>query len=72
MAISQKHPQVDVAVENHGSIFLFRPLSDLARKWVEENVSREGFHPDWPTLVVEHRYIARIVHGAIADGLRVQ
>lgn len=70
--IKSKAPQADVVVENHGTIFLFRPLSDFARDWIEENVSREGFHPDWPTLVVEHRYIGDLVHGAIADGLVVR
>jgi hypothetical protein len=57
--------QADVVVENHGTIFLFRPLSDSAREWIEENVSREGFHPDWPTLVVERRYAPDLAAGMV-------
>lgn len=63
---------VDISVENHGSIVLLHPLTDTAREWIEDHVSREGFHPDWPTLVVEPRYVADIVRGAIADGPRVR
>jgi len=62
-------PNVDVSVENHGSIFLFRPLGPKAEAWIEENVSREGFHPDWPTLVVEHRYARSLAEGMTRDGL---
>ncbi len=63
---------VDISIANHGSIFLLHPLTDAARDWIEEHVSRDGFHPDWPTLVVEPRYVAGIVHGALEDGLRVR
>jgi hypothetical protein len=63
---------VDLSVEDHGSVVLLRPLTDTARDWIEEHVSREGFHPDWPTLVVEPRYVTDIVCGAQADGLEVR
>lgn len=46
-----------------------RPLSDSARAWIEENVSREGYHPDWPILFVEHRYAEHLAAGMQADGL---
>jgi hypothetical protein len=62
-------PQVDVLVEGHGSLFLFRPLSYSARTWIEENVSREGFHPDWPTLIVEHRFASNLAAGMQEAGL---
>jgi hypothetical protein len=64
-----KAPQADVVIENHSTIFLFRPLSESARAWIEENVSREGLHPDWPTLVVEHHYAGNLAAGMQADGL---
>jgi hypothetical protein len=63
---------VDIAIENHGSVVLLHPLTDTARDWIEEHVSRDGFHPDWPTLVVEPRYVEPIIYGAIEDGLRVR
>jgi hypothetical protein len=65
-------PTFDVAVENHGSIFFFRPLSPLAEQWIEDNVSSEGFHPNWPSLVVEHRYAFDLAQGMQQAGLVVR
>jgi hypothetical protein len=64
-----KAREVDILIEGGGSIYIFRPLSDFARSWIEENVSRDGFHPDWPTLVVEHRYAGNLAAGMQGDGL---
>ena len=30
--------QVDFEVENHGSLFLFRPITDAALAWVEDHL----------------------------------
>lgn len=76
---SKNHPnkttgstaRFDVEVENHFSLFIFRPLTPVGEAWIEENVSREGFHPNWPTLVVEHRYAANLADGMSRDGLSV-
>jgi hypothetical protein len=63
----------DFSVENHGSIFLLRPLTDSAKSWVEEHIGEDnGFQPYWPTVVVEPRYVADIVEGMQNDGLAVQ
>jgi hypothetical protein len=60
-------------VENHGSIFLLKPLTPFATSWVEEHIGQEnGYQPYFPTVVVEHRYIADIVAGIQNDGLAVQ
>jgi len=67
---SEKIPP-DFVVENHGSIFLLRPLTPTARSWVDEHIGDNGYQPYYPTVVVEHRYIADIVRGAGADGLVV-
>ena len=59
----------DFLVENHGSILLLRPLTLLATDWIEEHIGQEnGFQPYFPTVVVEHRYIADIVEGIQNDG----
>jgi hypothetical protein len=63
--------QPDFVVKNHGSIFLLRPLTPKAKAWVEEHVGDNGYRPYYPTVVVEHRFIADIVHSAQADGLVV-
>ena len=61
----------DFVVENHGSIFLLQPRTPAAISWIEEHIGDNGFQPYYPTVVVEHRYIADIVHRAQADGLVV-
>jgi hypothetical protein len=47
---------VDYSFENHGSLWLCRPLTDAAREHLEENVSDEA---QWfgGALVVEPRYV---------------
>lgn len=58
----------DLLVENHGSIFLLRPLTDVAHDWVDTHLPDDA---TWfcGAVVVEHRYIGPIVGGAIGDGL---
>jgi hypothetical protein len=63
---------IDITAEDHGSIFIVRGATRRGRRWIEQHVSRDGFHPDWPTLVVEHRFLFDLARGAIADGLRVR
>jgi hypothetical protein len=62
----------DIVIENHGSIFLLRPISKSGRQWLDQNIGdQNGFQPYWPTVVVEPRYIADIVNGIQADDLEV-
>lgn len=69
---TSKNPP-DFVVENHGSIFLLKPLTPSATSWVEEHIGQgNGYQPYFPTVVVEHRYIADIVAGIQNDGLAVQ
>jgi hypothetical protein len=58
----------DFFVENHGSIFLLRPLTESAREWIEERLP-ENRMTFGSAVVVEHRYIVDIVRGVQADGL---
>lgn len=67
--------QVHFEAENHGSIWLFRPLTPAARTWAREHVDQAGQF--WgagarQSYVVEHRYIGAIVEGAAEAGLRVR
>ncbi len=69
---SGNSPTVDFLCENHGSIFLLRPLTPSATSWLEEHIGQDnGFQPYWPTCVVEHRFIADIVAGIQSDGMAV-
>ncbi len=64
---------IGIRIEKHGSLFLLCPRTDVAREWVEQNIGRDnGFQPYWPTVVVEHRYVADIVEGASETGLEVR
>ena len=61
---------MDVNVENHGSLFLFRLNSPAAKAWVDENV---GGDVQWfgGALVVEPRYAHDLAGGMLGDGLEV-
>jgi hypothetical protein len=64
-------PNPDFFVENHGSIFLLRPVSPSASDWISENIPDDAqFLGD--AVAVEHRYIADIVEGIKRDGLAVR
>jgi hypothetical protein len=64
--------QPDFVVENHGSIFLLRPQNESAIAWIDEHIGSENaYQPYFPTIVVEHRFIADIVAGILSDGLAV-
>jgi len=62
----------DFLVENHGSIFLLKPLTPAATAWVEEHIGQDnGYQGLWPSVIIEPRYIADIVAGIQNDGLAV-
>jgi len=62
----------DFSLENHGSIFPLRPLTDVACSWVDQNIGRDnGFQPYWPNVVIEHRYVTDILEGIKSEGLAV-
>ena len=68
-----KPNQLDFKVQaDSGCIFLLTPRTESARDWIEQNIGKHnGFQPYWPTVVIEHRYIADIVAGIQSDGLTV-
>lgn len=63
--------QIDVSVENHGSIVILRPLSNAGKDWVNEYVSKEGYQPYRDSVIVEPRYADAILNGMRGDGLHV-
>ena len=65
-------PTPDFEVQNHGSIFLLIPQTSSARVWIDDHIGRDnGYQPHYPTVLIEHRYIADIVAGIQNDGLAV-
>jgi hypothetical protein len=61
----------DLRVENHGSITLLQGLTEEGNAWIGEHVDPEAL-TFAGAIVVEPRYIAAIVEGAVADGLEVE
>lgn len=61
----------DIRVEDHGSIVLLVPESDIAKQWIEENIGQEGYQPYWPTVLAEPRYVQTIIDGMESEGLTV-
>jgi hypothetical protein len=63
--------ELDFKLENHGSLFLLRPLSFAAKEWMKEHLPVElpetQFWND--AIVIEARYVTPIVDGIIGDGL---
>ncbi len=63
----------DFAVGSDGrSIYTFTPLTDAARAWLDANVAADSWQFLGGSLAVDHRYIADLVAGAIADGFTVR
>lgn len=70
--MSKRNRTTDVTVVNGGSIYLLRPETPEAHDWVEENIGQDnGYQPHYPTVLVEHRFVADIIEGMVDDGLRV-
>lgn len=63
-----KVAQADVVISDQGSIVLFRPRSQEAKDWIEENVDPEAM---WfgHALVVEHRFASYLIEGMAEAGL---
>ena len=61
---------IDFAIENHGTIYLLRPLTEAAEAWVDEHIPDDA-QIFGDAIVVEHRYIEAIAFGAQEDGLEV-
>ena len=62
----------DLIFENHGSIFLIRPISPAGQQRLDENVGDENTLTFGGAIVCEPRYVEAVAHGAIEAGLAVQ
>jgi hypothetical protein len=61
----------DFKLENHGSLFLLRPLNSAAKEWMQDHLPVDDPETQFwcGALVVEPRYVAPIVDGIVGDGL---
>lgn len=62
----------DVRIQNEGSIFLFHPLTEAAKQWMQEHVLSDEAQFFGKALVVEHRYAGHLAEGMANDGLVVE
>ena len=57
----------DFLIENHSSIYLFRPLTQAAREWLDETAPDDAqFFGE--ALVVEHRYAENVAQVFYENG----
>lgn len=61
--------KVDVQVVNEGSIFLFRPMTKRAERWISKNVATEPWQWLGRSLAVDHRFAFDLAEGMQGDGL---
>jgi hypothetical protein len=62
---------LDFKLENHGSLFLLRPLNPAAKDWMGEHLPVDDPETQFwgEAIVIEPRYVTTIVDGILADGL---
>jgi hypothetical protein len=63
--------ELDFKLENHGLLFLLRPLNSAAKDWMGEHLQMNKPETQFcgDAIVIEPRYVAPIVDGIIGDGL---
>ncbi len=63
----------DLTVQNEGTIYIIHAASEDRKPGLADSVDHGDYNPYGENgRLVEHRYIADIVAGALADGLCVQ
>ncbi len=70
-ARSGSSPTRDLIFENHGSLFLIRPVSESGQQWLDDNVGDENTLTFGGAVVCEPRYVEAIYFGAKEAGLAV-
>jgi hypothetical protein len=63
--------ELDFKLENHGSLFLLRPLSAAAKEWMQRNLPVDSPETQFwgDAIVIESRYVEAILDGILGDGL---
>jgi hypothetical protein len=63
----------DFRLQNEGSVVLLHPLTPNAVAWVNEHIGpHNGYQPQWPSVLIEPRYLEPILQGIADAGLGVR
>jgi hypothetical protein len=68
---SGSSPTPDFEFESRGSVCLLRPVTPIAKTWIEENLSEDRMM-FCNEVVIEPRYVGHILDGIRADGFEVR
>jgi hypothetical protein len=62
-------PQFEL--QNHGSLFLLRPLTPAAKEWMRDHLPEDSPETQFwgEAIVIEPRCLEPIIEGILADGL---
>lgn len=63
--------KLDITVDDHGTIFMFTPITTLAQEWVRDHLSLEGWQWLGASFAVDHRFARPLAEGMAEDGLLV-
>jgi hypothetical protein len=69
---SSKASAPDFVLEDCGSILFLHPQNQSATDWINSFVSREGWQPQWPSVLLEPRYAAPLIDGLQSEGFIVE
>ena len=63
--------ELDFTLENHGSLFLLRPVNSAAKHWMAEHLPMGSPETQFwgDAIVIESRYVRDIVRGIQDSGL---
>ncbi len=67
MEVKSIEYHADVRLENHGSFFLFRPLTEKAKTWLRRTAPADAQFVD-DALAVEPRFVLGVVNALGAAG----
>jgi len=63
--------KLDMNIDDQGTVYLFTPISQLAKEWIERHLRLEGWQCLGSSFAVEHRFAGPLAAGMLADGLRI-
>jgi hypothetical protein len=61
---------MDLLIENHGTIWLVRPVTDAAIQWLKDTAPEDAQFLGY-AMAVETRYLDGVIEAARNDGLEV-